>query len=97
MRNVPRKAFASFFTFLLVTSLALASDPPWKGKPYQQWDDKDIQRVFADSPWARKTTITGLGARLRKRISRILSSPVPVMPVKGCLTARDPQATVKEP
>jgi len=58
MRNVPRKAFTSFFTFLLVASLALASDPPWKGKPYQQWDDKDIQRVFGDSPWARKTTIT---------------------------------------
>src|SRR5207247_5023236 len=35
-----------------------ASDPPWKVKAYQQWDDKDIQRVFTDSPWARKSTIT---------------------------------------
>jgi len=58
MKNAFPKAIASFFTFLMVASPVLASDPPWKGKPYQQWDDKDIQRVFSDSPWARKTTIT---------------------------------------
>jgi hypothetical protein len=58
MKNAFRKAIASFFTFLMVASPVLASDPPWKGKPYQQWDDKDIQRVFTDSHWARKTTIT---------------------------------------
>jgi len=58
VKNAFPKAMASFFTFLMVASPVLASDPPWKGKPYQQWDDKDIQRVFSDSPWARKTTIT---------------------------------------
>lgn len=58
MRNVPQKTAASFLAFLFVTSLALAADPPWKGKPYQQWDDKDIQRVFSDSPWTRISTIT---------------------------------------
>ena len=45
-------------TLLLFAALAWASDPPWKGKPYQQWDDKDVQRVFTDSPWARTATIT---------------------------------------
>jgi hypothetical protein len=45
-------------TLLLFAALASASDPPWKGKPYQQWDDKDVQRVFTDSPWARTVTIT---------------------------------------
>jgi hypothetical protein len=58
VKNALRNTTASFLSFLIVASLALASDPPWKGKPYQQWDDKDIQRVFTDSPWARKTTIT---------------------------------------
>lgn len=58
MRTTFRRATTSFFTLLIAASLAFASDPPWKGKPYQQWDDKDIQRVFSDSPWARKTTIT---------------------------------------
>jgi len=35
-----------------------AGNEPWKGKPYLQWDDKDIERVFLDSPWSRTTTIT---------------------------------------
>jgi|SRR5579864_6711855 len=58
MKNAFPKGTTSFLGLLIVASLALASDPPWKGKPYQQWDDKDVQRVFSDSPWARKTTIT---------------------------------------
>jgi hypothetical protein len=58
MRITLRKASKFFLVLPVFASLALASDPPWKGKPYQQWDDKDIQRVFADSPWARKATIT---------------------------------------
>lgn len=67
MRNVPHKTAASFLAFLVVTSLALAADPPWKGKPYQQWDDKDVQRVFTDSPWARKGTITRTWAALSEK------------------------------
>jgi hypothetical protein len=38
--------------------LAWASDVPWKGKPYDQWTDKDLERVFTDSPWTRTTSIT---------------------------------------
>jgi len=53
-----RNAIKFFLILLIFASLALASDPPWKGKPYQQWDDKDIQRVLTDSPWARKSTMT---------------------------------------
>jgi hypothetical protein len=58
MRNTLRNAIKFFFVLLFFASLVSASDPPWKGKPYQQWDDKDLQRVFTDSPWARKATIT---------------------------------------
>jgi len=42
---------------LLFAILAWASDPPWKSKPYDQWDEKDIQRVFSDSPWSRSTSV----------------------------------------
>lgn len=35
-----------------MAALALA-DEPWKGKAYQQWDMKDVQRVLNDSPWVR--------------------------------------------
>ena len=37
----------------LVPVVALAADDPWKGKPYQQWDTKDVQKVLTDSPWSR--------------------------------------------
>lgn len=33
------------------------SDRPWKDKPYQQWTDEDINRLFTDSPWARTLSI----------------------------------------
>ena len=58
MRNALRKSITPVSAFLLIASLACAGDAPWKGKPYDQWDEKDLQRVFTDSPWARATTIT---------------------------------------
>jgi len=53
-----QSAIKSFSALLIFTSLAWGGDVPWKGKPYDQWDEKDLQRVFSDSPWARTTTIT---------------------------------------
>jgi hypothetical protein len=58
MRITLRNASKFFLVLPIFASLALASDAPWKGKPYQQWDDKDLQRIFTDSAWARKATIT---------------------------------------
>jgi len=42
--------------FLGVT-LVWAGDKPWKSKPYQQWDAKEVQGILTDSPWVRVTTI----------------------------------------
>jgi hypothetical protein len=58
MRNVLQNKIKFLLTLLAFSSLAWAADAPWKGKPYDQWDDKDLQRVFTDSPWARTATIT---------------------------------------
>ena len=58
MQNVLRKKIKLLLVLLVFSSLAWAAAVPWKGKPYDQWDDKDIQRVFTDSPWARKATVT---------------------------------------
>ncbi len=33
--------------------LAWAGGDPWKDKPYQQWDQKDVNRILNDSPWAK--------------------------------------------
>ncbi len=62
MKRQNRKAFAQsllvFSVVMLFRAAVWAGSEPWKGKPYQQWDDKDIERVFLDSPWSRTTTIT---------------------------------------
>ena len=48
-----RKIICSAATILVVASLIWAANDPWKSKPYDQWDDKDIQRIFNDSPWSK--------------------------------------------
>jgi hypothetical protein len=38
---------------LLVAAAAYASDA-WKDKDFQNWDQKDVQKILSDSPWAKK-------------------------------------------
>jgi len=53
------KPAAVFFLIALTfAALAWASDPPWKGKPYDQWTDKDLEKIFTDSPWSRIGMVT---------------------------------------
>jgi len=52
------KTSTLFVALLLLAALAWASNEPWRGKPYQQWDDKDLERIFTDSPWSRMAMIT---------------------------------------
>lgn len=52
-----RPIFIWFGVVLISATLALASDPPWKGKPYNQWDDNDLDLVFTASPWTRKAEV----------------------------------------
>jgi hypothetical protein len=37
---------------LALAVVAWAGDP-WKEKPYQQWDQKEVLKVLNDSPWAK--------------------------------------------
>ena len=54
-----RKATISGVAILLIAVIAWAGGDPWKTKPYQQWNDEDIQKVFTTSPWAVKVTVEG--------------------------------------
>ena len=56
-RTNSRRALTFFVVALMFGVLAWASGEPWKGKPYDQWDDKDLQKIFTDSPWARITPV----------------------------------------
>lgn len=53
-----KAAAALIFVALAFAAVALASDPPWKGKPYNQWTDKDLEKIFTDSPWSRIGMVT---------------------------------------
>jgi hypothetical protein len=44
---------------LAVATVAWAGGDVWKTKPYTQWTDEDIQKVFTSSPWARTVTVEG--------------------------------------
>lgn len=54
---------------LALVTVAFASDPPWKGKPYDQWTDKDLEKIFTDSPWSRIGTVTRTWAPLTSKDS----------------------------
>ncbi len=44
-------------SILLLAVLAWANDP-WKGKPYQNWDQKDIAKVLNNSPWVKIISVS---------------------------------------
>src|SRR5689334_23516504 len=62
-----KPATTFLFTALALAAMAWASDPPWKGKPYDQWTDKDLEKIFTDSPWARIGTVTRTWAPLTSK------------------------------
>ncbi|MDE3137892.1 MAG: hypothetical protein KGL59_15030, partial [Acidobacteriota bacterium] len=47
------RKFAKVALFILVVAAFAWASDPWEGKPYQQWDMKDVQKVMNDSPWSR--------------------------------------------
>jgi hypothetical protein len=52
-----RKAMIGCLAVLAIELLAWASNDPWKDKPYQQWDQKDVQRVLSSSPWTKTVQV----------------------------------------
>jgi hypothetical protein len=48
-----RKLITGVFVVLLLVVVAWAGGDPWKSKPYQQWDQKDLQLILQESPWAK--------------------------------------------
>ncbi len=52
-----RKALFSGCLVLLLAALVWAGGDPWKSKPYQQWDAKDVRKVLDASPWARSIQV----------------------------------------
>ena len=51
------KQVALLLALFLGATLVWAGDKPWKSKPFQQWNEKELQTILTDSPWVRVTTI----------------------------------------
>jgi hypothetical protein len=56
-------------------AVVLFAAESWQKKPYTAWDDKDIQKIMNDSPWARKVDIVIGALRSQDDMPRS-SSPV---------------------
>lgn len=48
-----RKVLLASFVLGLGAAIAWAGGDPWKSKPYQQWDEKDVRKILSDSPWSK--------------------------------------------
>jgi hypothetical protein len=48
---------------MLFALVAFASDP-WKEKDFKDWDQKEVQKILADSPWVKSAEFGGSGIGL---------------------------------
>lgn len=53
MRNQLRTFLAAGLLAVLAAAAAFAGDA-WKDKSYDSWDEKDVQKILNDSPWAKR-------------------------------------------
>jgi hypothetical protein len=53
MQNQVRRFLAGALLAVLAAAAAFAGDV-WKDKPYDSWDEKDVQKILNDSPWAKR-------------------------------------------
>jgi hypothetical protein len=55
-----KKKILGFAVLVAVLSVAAwAGEDVWRSKPYTQWTDDDITKVFNTSPWAKSVTVEG--------------------------------------
>jgi hypothetical protein len=65
MRAIPDRSFRILVALLAFGAPARASGEPWREKPYQQWNEIDVQRVLTNSPWSRMVTVTRTWSALK--------------------------------
>ena len=54
-----------FAVAALLVCLPLAVPAQWDKKPYTEWNDKDVQKLLHDSPWARTQTFSDVVPLIR--------------------------------
>jgi hypothetical protein len=72
-----RKAILIGSAAIVLAAVVFAgNNDPWKSKPYQQWDDKDVRRILGDSPWSKIVQVDATWTNL-KEIAAADSSQLP--------------------
>lgn len=49
-----RRVFMGLLGIALLAGAAAYASDAWKDKPFESWDEKDLQKILNDSPWAKK-------------------------------------------
>lgn len=52
-----KKLLVALCGIVLFAAAIFAANDPWKSKPYQQWTEKDIERILTASPWVRTVAV----------------------------------------
>jgi hypothetical protein len=45
-------------TWALLLGVAVLASDVWRDKPYQSWDEKDVQKILMNSPWSQEIEVT---------------------------------------
>src|SRR5271166_3841766 len=98
-RNSSKRA-ALFVVVMVCTSLLWADNEPWKSKPYQAWDAKDVQTIMTESPWVRKTSIRHTWSAVSQKAKNAALDPlidggVRETPNASGATQSNPNATIR--
>ena len=51
---MPKKMITLMAVGFLVAAAAVSANDVWKDKDFQNWDQKDVQKILNDSPWSKK-------------------------------------------
>lgn len=87
-----------FAVTLCATSL-FADNKPWKSKPFQQWDAKDVQQIMTNSPWVRVTTVPRSWLSVAEKNAapeQEIGGGVRSMPGPGGATTRESEASQQQ-
>jgi len=70
-----RKAILSASVMLVLAVVVFAGNDPWKAKPYQQWDEKDVRKILGDSPWSKVIQVEATWKNMKDPLADNSSQP----------------------
>src|ERR1017187_5603015 len=60
-RKVMSKRMAGVLAAVLFAAVAVYASDVWKDKDFENWDQKDVDKILKDSPWTKQVQYGGDG------------------------------------